>query len=101
MDHQSESQYKEHFKRHTRPQTFDSLKKTSKKARTVGISDTSTELETTVCVIETLSLMMIKCVPTLITSISVPIHLMYVSHPYPSHPPLDISLSLTTLTPDL
>ena len=49
MDHQSESQYKEHFKRRTRPQTFDSLDKTSNKQRKVGVSDTSIKVETTVC----------------------------------------------------
>jgi len=52
MEHQSENQYKEgeHFKR-TRPQKFDPLNKDSKKTKRVGVSDTSTEVETTVCVI--------------------------------------------------
>ena len=54
MDHQSENQYKKEHSKHTRPQTFDPHNKASKKKKTNEVSDTSTEVETSV--IETLSL---------------------------------------------
>ena len=101
MDNQSENQYKEgeHFKR-TRPQTFDPLNKDSKKTRRVGVSDTSTEVETTVCVIETLTLMMIECVVTLFNHMCQYPYISCLSPILIIHPPLDVPLSLTNVDTD-